>query len=107
MELRELAENYRKQKEQFKEEYRNKIIELLKECGFWEVDVIANNCIRGRIKVEPKFGSAESDIAFHPYTKSGVLSKNSKYVGCWISFCNADEEIKTKLRHTFTIAEEG
>ena len=103
MELRELINAKNEAIKKSSEMQKNKIIELCRECGLYDVDVIAKEK-KGRICVERESYSRDYEIKFYRYTKSGSLSKTATYVGFYIWINDTDEEIKEKLKNTFSLA---
>ena len=103
MELRELINAKNEAIKKYSEMQKNKIIELCRECGLYDVDVIAKEK-KGRICVERESYSRDYEIKFYHYTKIGSLSKTATYVGFYILTNDTDEEIKEKLKNTFSLA---
>lgn len=103
MELRELREEFLKAKMEYQIKHRNALIELLKECGLWEVDVIAKG-FKGRLFVERVGTKNESEVVFRPYKKDGNISSTVRHVG-FIDYINSDKQcIKTQLNNIFRVA---
>lgn len=73
---------------QYNEDYKNKLIELLRENGLYETDVVLKDKGEvGRLVIERNsryFTLQPFDIKFYKYTKSGRLSKLPSYF--WISY---------------------
>ena len=103
MELREIINAKREAIEKYSEMQKNKLIELCRECGLYDVDVIAKEK-KGRIYVEKESYSSDYEIKFYHYTKSGSLSKMPTYTGIYFWKEDTDEKIKEKLKNTFSLA---
>lgn len=104
MELREIKKEQRAVIEKYSNMQKEKLIELCKECGLYDVDVIANS-MKGRIFIEKASSLSLSDnyvINFYHYTKSGSLSKNARYLGLFIWEEDSDEKIKEKINSIFS-----
>lgn len=103
MELREIINAKDEAIKKYNEMRKNKLVELCRECGLYDVDVIAKEK-KGRIYVEKESSFRDYEIKFYHYTKSGSLSKTASYVGFYIWTSDTDEEIKEKLKNTFSLA---
>ena len=94
------------------DEYVGKIqkqIDALRVEGSDKVNSLKNQIAiakekKGRICVERESYSRDYEIKFYHYTKSGSLSKTATYVGFYIWINDTDEEIKEKLKNTFSLA---
>lgn len=103
MELRELCQERKKYLEEYRRRYEEKVVSLVKECGLYGVDVIADG-IRGVIKIERGYGDDFKPV-FYPYTKSGAISKKHHFVYVCFSDYNTDEKNKTNLKKVFKLAD--
>ena len=103
MELREIVKAKNDAIAKYSEMQKEKLIDLCKECGIYDADVVAVGK-KGRILVEKKSYSSDYEINFYHYTKNGSLSKNATYTGLYISGYGSDEKIKEKINDTFSLA---
>lgn len=103
MELREIIQAKKDTVTKYDEMQKDKLIELCKECGLYDVDVIAKEK-KGRISIEKTSYPNSYEINFYHYTKSGSLSKNATYVSFFIWNGDSDEKIKERLKNTFSLA---
>lgn len=102
MELREIIYERDEAIKHYGEMQKNKLIELCKECGLYDVDVYAGE-LKGRICVEREQINFDYKIKFYHYTKSGVLSKKPTYLDFYIWRTDSDEKIKEKLKNMFSL----
>lgn len=102
MELREITKEKNDVISKYTEMQKEKLIELCKECGLYDVDVITAGKT-GRILVEKKSYSSDCEINFYQYTKNGKLSKKTTYTGLYISGNCSDEKIKERINDTFSL----
>lgn len=101
MELREIIKERDEAIKHYCKVKKAKLIELCEECGLYNVDVYAKG-MKGRIYVEKTTLRNDCEIRFHQYTQSGVISKKATYIGILIWDGDSDEQIKEKLKKTFS-----
>lgn len=102
MELMEICEERRKLNIKYMEMMKDKLIELCRECGLYDVDVFLGKK-RGRLVVEKKQYCDEYEVNFYHYTQKGELSKNATTTGVYIWSYNSDEQVKKKLLEGYSL----
>lgn len=108
LELREIKKWADAAIQKHKELYKNRLNQLLDECGMYGRDVQTEyygEILIGRIIAESLGSLFEyPELVFHHYTKSGTLSTHSRFsVNIWDD--DTDAEVKRKLRNLFTVIE--
>lgn len=107
MDMKELRDNHRKEVQQFKTDFWNKLQELLNVCGFSNVDVILNKTGEtGRLRVVSRsYDSLDpSEVKFYPYTRKGEISKVASGRFSLSLWNKDDENIIKQLKEQITLA---
>lgn len=108
LELREIKKWADAATQKYKELYKNRLNQLLNECGMYERDVKTEyygEILIGRIIAESLNSLSQyPELIFYHYTKSGTLSTYSRFsVQIWDN--DTDAEVKRKLKKLFSVVE--
>lgn len=109
MQLTEIVDALESAKKNYVEEYRNRLVEILKEIGMYNVDVVATKTDTqtvGQFRIEPLYNMEPFPcLCFHRYNKQGILSNTLRYsvVSPWQN--NTDEIIKKNLQSCYAPVE--
>lgn len=107
MDMKEMREKHRKEVQQYKIDYWNKLQWFLDVCGFSNVDVVLTSTgERGILRIVAKSYESNdpSEIKFYPYTKKGEISKVASGRFSLYVWERDDENIIKQLREKITLA---
>lgn len=76
--LQEIEKDYSDTTKKLREEYKNAMLEILKESGLNDGVIRKKDGVKGVIQIYCEYASFFPKYHFHPYTKNGEISKVQK-----------------------------